>query len=158
MQDTVNQHLQEQPDEKLKASEERFRLLCEAAEEGIIIHDNGIIIEANQAMARMFGYELSELIGKNAEVGVTSESWKVILDNAAAGYDKPYEITGVRKDGSTFICSVVGKPYKYQGRSLRVALFRDVTERRRMEEALRKSEEKYREFIKYASIGIYEID
>jgi PAS domain S-box-containing protein len=158
LQDTVNRYAQEQPDEKLKAIEERFRLLCEAAEEGIIIHDNGIIIEANQAMARMFGYELSELIGKNAEVGVTSESWKVILDNAAAGYDKPYEITGVRKDGSTFICSVVGKPYKYQGRSLRVALFRDVTERRRMEEALRKSEEKYREFIKYASIGIYEID
>jgi len=158
LQDTVNQHLQEQPDEKLKASEERFRLLCEAAEEGIIIHDNGIIIEANPAMARMFGYELSEMIGNSAKVGVTAESWKVVLDNAAAGYDKPYEITGVRKDGSTFTCSVVGKPYKYQGRALRVALFRDVTERRRMEEELRKSEEKYREFIKYASIGIYEID
>ena len=133
-----------QTEGKLQASEERFRLLCEAAEEGIIVHDNGIIIEANQAMARMFGYELSELIGKNAEVGVTSESWKVILDNAAAGYDKPYEITGVRKDGSTFICSVVGKPYKYQGRSLRVALFRDVTERKKAEELLQKSEARYR--------------
>jgi PAS domain-containing protein len=55
-----------QTEEKLKASEERFHLLCEAAEEGIIIHDKGIIIEANQAMARMFGYELSEMIGKNA--------------------------------------------------------------------------------------------
>jgi PAS domain S-box-containing protein len=133
-----------QTEEKLKASEERFHLLCEAAEEGIIIHDNGIIIEANQAMARMFGYELSEMIGKNAEVGVTSESWKVVLDNAATGYDKPYEITGVRKDGSTFTCSVVGKPYKYRGRSLRVVLFRDVTERKKAEELLQKSEARYR--------------
>jgi PAS domain-containing protein len=69
--------LQEKVEETLRESEERFRLLCEAAEEGIIIHDNGVIIEANEAIARMFGYELSEMIGRDANPGVTSESWKV---------------------------------------------------------------------------------
>ena len=54
-------------EEKLKESEERFRLFSDVAEEGIAIHDEGVIVEANQALAHMFGYELSEVIGMHAE-------------------------------------------------------------------------------------------
>ena len=147
-----------QSKESSRTSEERSRLLSEAAEEGIAIHDEGVIIEANEALARMFGYDLSEMIGKYVKNGATPESWEIISNNIAEGYDKPYEVTCVRKNGSTFVCSMVGKPYKYKDRTLRVSIFRDVTERKRMEEALRTSEEKYREFVKYAPVGIYEVD
>jgi PAS domain S-box-containing protein len=130
--------------ERQRESEERFRLLSEAAEEGIAIHDNGDIIEANEALSRMFGYELSEIIGKYVKNGVTPESWKAIQEHIDTGYDKPYEITGVKKDGSTFVCSMVDKPYKYKDRMLRVATFRDITDHKRAEELLKRSEEKYR--------------
>ncbi len=145
---------QNQTNENLRTSEERFRLLSEAAEEGIAIHDNGVIIEANQALARMFGYDLSEIIGKYVKNGATRESWKVISDNIASGYDKFYEITAVRKDGSTFICSMVGKPCKYKDRTLRAATFRDVTERKEAEEALRQSNENFRRSLDDSPLGV----
>ena len=128
-----------QAEEALKESEERFRRLSEAAEEGIAIHDKGTIIEANEALARMFGYDLDELIGISAEVLATPETWGIILHNIATGYDQPYEGKGVRKDGSTFWCQLTGKPYQYQGETLRVATFRDITELKQAEKELTKT-------------------
>jgi len=142
--DTVNQRKQTKATRQkntksnLSESEERFRLLCEAAEEGVAIHDNGVIVEANQELARMYGYELHEMIDMYGEKISTKESWKIIKEHIATGDDKPYEVTQVRKDGSTFECSMVGKPYKYKDRTLRVATFRDITERKQAEEKFRK--------------------
>ncbi len=135
---------QEELEEALRENEERFRKLTDAAEEGIAIHDKGVIVEANGALAKMFGYELSELIGKNAEKLATPETWKIITKNIETGYDQPYEGIGVRKDGSTFHCQLVGKPFLYKGKTHRVATFRDVTTQKQTEEALRESEEKFR--------------
>lgn len=120
----------------LKESEERFRRLCEVAEEGIAIHDGGIILEANEALARMFGYDLDEMIGTCGDRYTTPETWELIMRKIAIGYEKPYEGIGVRKDGSTFVCELVGRPYEFEGRTLRVAAFRDITERKQAEETL----------------------
>jgi PAS domain S-box-containing protein len=146
--DNANLHKMEK---ELRETKERLHLLTEAAEEGIAIHDKGIIIDANDALARIFGYELSEMIGIKAERFTTRESWKVIWEHMAAGYDKPYEAVGVRKDGSTFICSLIGKLYKYKGRTLRVSAFRDITE-------LKKMEEKYRNILENIQEGYFEVD
>ena len=141
-------------EDAIRESEERFRRLSDAAEEGIAIHDQGVIVDANEALARMFGYELEELIGMYAEKLATPETWQTILKNITAGYDKPYEGIGVRKDGSTFVCQLAGKPYQYQGKTLRVAAFRDITTLKKTEEALRESEEKYRLVVENAGEGI----
>ncbi len=53
-------------EEALRESEERFRKLTEAANEGIAIYEQGRILEANQATAKMLGYELPEVIGRHA--------------------------------------------------------------------------------------------
>jgi PAS domain S-box-containing protein len=146
--DNANQHKMEK---ELRETKERLRLLSEAAEEGIAIHDNGVIIDANDALARIFGYELSEMIGMNAESLATPESWKVIREHISKKYDKTYEGVGIRKDGSTFLCSLVGKPYKYKGRTLRLSVFRDITE-------LKKMEEKYRNILENIQEGYFEVD
>ncbi len=112
----------------LKESEERFHKLSDAAEEGIAIHDQGVILVANQALANMFGYEVVDLIGMSAQRLATPESWETILKNIANEHDKPYMAIGVRKDGSTFKCQLVGKSYQYDGKNLRVSVFRDVTD------------------------------
>jgi PAS domain S-box-containing protein len=122
---------------ELRETKERLRLLSEAAEEGIAIHHNGVIIDGNDALARIFGYELSEMIGMNAEKLATPESWKVIRKHISRKYDKPYEAVGIKKDGSTFICSLLGKPHKYKGRALRLSVFRDITEIKKAEDELR---------------------
>ncbi|HUN53583.1 MAG TPA: PAS domain S-box protein [Smithella sp.] len=136
--------------EKLRESEERFRLLTEAAEEGIAIHDKGVIVEANQALSRMFGYELSEMIGMHAEKITHPESRSIASEHLSRESDVPYEGIGVKKDGSTFICSCVGKPFKYKDRMLRAAIFRDNTERKRIEDKLRFEELRFRALAEHS--------
>src|SRR6056297_2379984 len=54
------------------------------------------------------------------------------------GYDKPYTVYGLRKDGSTYPLEIQGKNTHFYGRTVRVTEFRDITERYRMEDELRK--------------------
>ncbi len=148
--------LAKQAEEALLESEERFRKLSDAAEEAIAIHDEGVIVDGNEALARLFGYELSELIGMSAERLATPETWKIILGHIATGYDKRYEGIGLRKDGSSFYGELVGKPYQYRGKTLRVVTFRDITERIRAEQALRKSEERLKLALEGTNDGIWD--
>jgi PAS domain S-box-containing protein len=123
-------------EQELRESEERFRRLSDAAEEGILIHDNGLILEANEALARMFGYEVEELVGTPGDKLISEEYWPLVEEHITQGHDVPYQAVGVRKDGSTFDCEMVGKPYEYRGATLRLAVLRDVTERKRAERLL----------------------
>ncbi|HUV29481.1 MAG TPA: PAS domain S-box protein [Acidobacteriota bacterium] len=123
-------------EEALRESEERFRKLSDAAEEGIVIHDHGVIVDANEAFARMTGYEQPEVIGMHIRPFTTAESWQTVAEHLAADSDEPYEATGIRKDGSTLYCQLVGKSYEWQGKTLRVTVLRDITSRKQAEEAL----------------------
>ena len=126
-------------EEALRESEERFRKLTEAANEGIAIYEQGRILEANQAMAEMLGYELPEVIGRHALEFTAPESRALVLRNIRSGYEKPYESVGLRKDGTTFPVEVQGKAIPYRGRLVRVTIARDLTERKRLEEELRQA-------------------
>lgn len=116
----------------LQESEERFRRFTNF--EGICVHDSGIILDANQSLARMFGYELEELIGKSIIEMVASESRSEVFTRYSQGDEKPYSAVGLRKDGSTFPIEIYGQSVAYQGRAVRVAEIRDITERRQAEE------------------------
>ncbi len=126
-------------EEALRESEERFRKLTEAANEGIAIYEQGRILEANQATAKMLGYELPEVIGRHALEFTAPESRALVLHNIQSGYEKPYESVGLRKDGTTFPVEVQGKAIPYRGRLVRVTIIRDLTERKRLEEELRQA-------------------
>jgi PAS domain S-box-containing protein len=128
-------------EEALRESEQRFRTLSEASFEGIAIHRKGTMLEANQALAAMFGYELSEVIGMHALDFTAPESRDLLLHNIVSGYQGPFESTGLRKDGSTFPVEVCGRPIPYQGKMVTVAALRDITERKQAEEALQKARE-----------------
>jgi two-component system sporulation sensor kinase A len=145
-------------EEALQESEERFRRLSEAPFEAVVIHDKGKILDVNQTFAEMFGYELSEVIGKNALDFTAPESRDLALKNILSGREKPYEVMGLRKDGSTFVIEVCGRAFPYKGRIVRVAAMRDVSDRKKDEEALRKSEERWRSLAENAPNIIVIID
>lgn len=145
-------------EEALRVSEARFRELSDAAEEGLAIHHQGTILEANEALARMFGYPLRELIGMYAEKMATPETWEIIKKHIAEGYNKPYEGIGIRKDGSHFWCQMVGKPYTHHGKLLRLAIFRDITEQKLAEEAKKISERRYQRLFESAMDGLLIMD
>ena len=128
-----------QTQEALLESEERFRSLSEATFEGIAITHDGKIIDANEQYARLFGYELSEIIGMNAWEFATPETRELIKQHNLSGFDKPYEATVHRKDGSTFWIRVSGKSIPYRGRDARVIVIRDITQRKQLEQQLQAS-------------------
>lgn len=141
-------------EDALRESEERFRTLLETAYEGGGIHEQGRLVEVNQALASKFGYEASEMIGMEASQFFAPESRQLVEENIRTGFDKPYEVVAVRKDGSTFPIEIIGKSCRYQGRQVRMSAIRDITERKRAEEALKESEEKFRMLSDQSLMGI----
>lgn len=123
-------------EQTVKESEMRFQALVDAMFEGIVVQENGRIIEANAGFATMFGYSLEEVTGKSAIDFLTPESLELVLQNTQNQYELPYEVTGVKKDGTFINLEVVGKQSRYQGRTVRVSAARDITERKRVEAAL----------------------
>ncbi|MBD2337073.1 PAS domain-containing protein [Calothrix sp. FACHB-156] len=142
----VNESLRREIAERQKAeqasqeSEMRFSALVDAMFEGIVIQERGKIIEANPGFAKMFGYSLEEVLGKSAVDFLTPESVQSVLHYSETQYELPYEITGIKKDGTSIQLEVVGKQSWYQGRSVRISAARDITERKRTEAALKENQ------------------
>jgi PAS domain S-box-containing protein len=128
-----------QTEVQLSESEARYQLLSESTIEGIVLHDKGILVDSNKVFAAMFGYDLKEVIGMSAMEFLTPETREITAQNIRSGYEKPYEVAGLRKDGSTFPVEITGKAIPYQGRTVRVAALRDITERKQAEQALQEN-------------------
>jgi PAS domain S-box-containing protein len=130
MQNVTNEKLAEQ---ELKDSEQRYRTLQEASFGGIALHKMGKIIDANKGLANMTGYEVNELIGMNGLNLIAEEFRAQVIEHIKNGYSLPYDVIGVKKDGSRYNIEIHGKNVPYKGETLRVTEFRDITERKESE-------------------------
>ena len=127
-------------EEALRESEERFRRLADSTWEGIIIHKEGVIIDVNKSALRMLGYAAEEVTGKRIIDFLAPESIEPALQKFREGatHDQLYlEVDGLRKDNTAFSVEVLGRPIRYKNLDARVLSIRDITERKRREEALR---------------------
>ena len=130
-----------QAEDALRESEERFRLLAEASFEGIVIHDEGKILLANDRYYELFGYEPDELAGKDSiSLTATPDSVQRIRECIAEGNLGPYEVTGKKKDGTIFPIEIRTRIFQYQGQTARMAAIRDISDQKRAEEALLEKE------------------
>lgn len=143
---------------ELADSEERFRRLSDAAFEGVIISDGGMIIEANRTMTEMFGYSQDELVGLSSASLVAPDLREDVRVKIAAGYDKPYESIGLTKEGIQFPIGIHARMFVYKGRQVRCAAVRDLSERKRAQEALQDSEDKFRAIATGAQDAIIMMD
>lgn len=130
---------QKRTEETLKESEAHFRELFESAADALWLHDHGAIIEVNQQACQTLGYTRGELLRMHVvdiEVGVTPEQLARIWEQ-----DTNHLTTFIgrrrRKDGFTFPVEIRTSRFSLGGRHLRLAAARDITERLRVEEALR---------------------
>jgi PAS domain S-box-containing protein len=126
-------------EEALRESEQRFRQLTTAAFEGIGISNRGVVIDANAQLAAMLGCELDELIGRPVADFIVPESLGLVMDHIKSGSTEVYEHLSRRKDGSIFPTEARGRTMPWKGRMVRVTALRDITERKRAEEELRKA-------------------
>jgi PAS domain S-box-containing protein len=143
--------------EALRASEERFRTLAGAAFEGVFVHAESKILLANEAGAAMYGFDPpSSMVGVSLMELVAPEWREIVADRVRRGSTERYEGLARRKDGSTFLVEVHGRPltHSLDGRAARVAVIRDITERKRAEADQRAMGERMRQAQKLESLGI----
>lgn len=160
----------EQRTARLRQAEAKYQLILSSAGEGIFGLDlQGKITFINPAAARMLGYEIEELI---AQASHTIFHHSKPDGSPYAGKDCPvcaaYKDGLVhhvadevfwKKDGTSFPVEYVSTPIWEQGQLAgTVVVFKDITERRRVEETLRYSEEHFRSLIENASDIITVLD
>ena len=141
---------------ELRESEERNRTLSDATHEGIVFSEKGYFVECNQATCTMFGYEHDEFIGMLGTEVIAPESRDMVIKNMLSGYGKPYEAMAIRKDGSTFIAEFEGKAYNYKGKSVRLTIIRDITQRKKDEEQLHQAANIFENIL--SGIHLYQLE
>jgi PAS domain S-box-containing protein len=137
-----------------RESEERFKALSAASFGGIIIHDKGHILECNDGLSDLTGFSYEELIAMNGLDLIAPESLDTVLANIRNGYDQRYEVTGLKKDGARYPLAIKGKNVTYKGRDVRVIEFRDITERKRLENEKYLLEQQFQQTQKLESLGV----
>lgn len=139
----------------LKSSEERFKKLSEVTFEGIVIHNDGIVLDTNDSMAALFGYTAEELIGQNA-IGLLfpDESQQLLFTNFTASASSPCEIVARKKDGTLFPVEVESRDVNKGEEHFRVTAVRDITERKLAEKQRMELESQLRQKYKMEAIGV----
>jgi diguanylate cyclase (GGDEF)-like protein/PAS domain S-box-containing protein len=126
-----------QAEEALQENREKYRALSAAASEAIFISEKGRCLEQNNRAEEMFGYSAQEALGRMGTDWIAPADRERVLAKMLSGYEKPYEATGLRKDGTSFPALVQGRMMHYKGRAVRVTTMGDLSDRKKAEEAQR---------------------
>lgn len=129
-------------EDALRESEEKYRNLVERAHDGIIVIQDGVVKFCNRRTAEMWGGDIQEIVGRPYQDFVDPAEFPRLRENyerRMAGKEVPgrYDTRLMRKDGTSFPVDLNGGGIIYEGRLADLIVFRDNTERKMAEEALR---------------------
>jgi diguanylate cyclase (GGDEF)-like protein/PAS domain S-box-containing protein len=152
-------------EELLRQSEERFRLLVENSSDGIyLVASDGLVVYASRPVTRILGYGIDELVGRHFldllhpdDRDPASWFFADILSKPGLAINSSYRC--LHKDGAFRNLEAVGvNRLDESGVAAIILNFRDVTERKRAEQALLESEERFRAVFESALVGIARLD
>ncbi|HWE94924.1 MAG TPA: PAS domain S-box protein [Tepidisphaeraceae bacterium] len=145
-----------------RESEQRFRTFVNHATDAFFVHgEKFVILDVNRRACESLGYTRDELLGMtpaDIDPDITPALLDEIDRKLMAGEMMAFESRHRRKDGTVFPVEVRGQGFWEGGRRFTVALVRDMTERKKIEDALRESEERFRGTFENAAVGIANVD
>ncbi len=125
----------------LAISNAHFQLLFNSTFEGILVHEQGRIVQVNDALLRMLGFSRADLIDRDVLEIAHPDDHVVLIEKLKLEVMAPFEIRGVRKDGSAVHVEVQGKPFARASRRSQLVTLQDISEPKRQAAALRQSNE-----------------
>ena len=152
---------------QIKKVGEKLELLADLVENTsydmiFIVKQNGRILECNALARNSFGYNRGETQSLNIQTLLKNESgqvWKNIVDAVERNTKSQQELAAITKSCGEFpVEMTISRPVDKMNDSVYIVFMRDITERKYAEEALRKSEQKYRNIIETANEGIWMLD
>jgi PAS domain S-box-containing protein len=149
-----------QAERALAESEEKYRMLVENSQDSIVVIDlKGNVLLANKATEELTGYTIEEGLGMNVREITPKQYWIKslrMLNKAKKGRRIPFfESMIQRKDGTLISVESGGQPIIVNGKITGIQIItRDISERKQAEQALRESEEKFRNLVEKANDGV----
>ncbi len=151
--------------ERAEESEQRLKALQNASFGGIAMHEKGKILDCNKSLCNITGYKYDELIGMDGMLLIAESSREMVMSKIMIGYERPYEVVGLRKNGEEYPVRIEARNIPYKGRQIRSTEFRDITEIKNVEAEIINAKEKAEEnefFLKESqrtgNIGSYKMD
>jgi PAS domain S-box-containing protein len=146
-------------EEILKASEEKYKLVFNAAGDAIYIHnDQGQILEVNSRTVERMGYTREELLALTVQqIDSADESKNASARMARVMQDGSlnFETVHQSKDGLLIPTEVNSRRISWEGKPAMMSICRDITERKQTQDALRKSENLYRKMTENSPLGMH---
>lgn len=131
---------QKQAQLQLEESNERFKQLADFTYEGILIHQNGVILDANTSMLKMSGYTMEEIKGKNILKHFMPEKYHAMLQEKMQQKKvKPYQVELKNKAGETLQVEITARAISMENNEVRVVAVRDITEQKQMQQRILKA-------------------
>jgi len=151
-------------EQKLKESEEKYRMLVENAHDGVwAVDENDNTIFVNKRICKMLDYTKNEMIGKSLYKFLDAPMIELINSYRARrerGLKDTYNLEFIKKDGGKIYTNlrataILGENGEFKGS---FAYITDITDRKITEQHLKESEQKYRNLVETSSMGLMEID
>ncbi|MBI3149520.1 MAG: PAS domain S-box protein [Betaproteobacteria bacterium] len=150
---------QHQAQEALRLSEQRYRQVVDNVTEGILVVQDGRFVFVNEAMQRITGYAVEQILGRSNLDFVVPEQREMVKERyerriRGEPLSSRFDFQIILADGGRMWARLSGVVIEWSGRPAMLYFFSDIDAQHRAEEALQQSEERYREVIDNVSEGI----